>query len=287
LLAFCLAAPLIAQEKSSAAANLHSLWKVEGKSNTVYLLGSVHLLKAENFPLAAPLEAAYSNSAVVAFEVDPEKMEDPALQMKLMTKGLLPEGETLKTRLSAETYASFEKHAKENGVPMQLLEKMKPSLGTMILDMTQLQQLGFNPENGIDKYFAGKAKSDGKSIIGLETVEFQMDLLTGFSKEEEDLFTKESLEDMDNMKEKFGEVITAWQTGNSAALEKLLNEMLEKAPSLFKRLLTDRNQSWIPKIEEFLKGGKNAVVIVGAGHLVGPEGVVELLKKKGLKVTQL
>lgn len=296
LAVFCLALPMpilmSAQEKASsaestAAKQLHSLWKVEGKSNTVYLLGSVHILKAENFPLAAPLETAYSNSPTVVFEVDPQKMEDPQLQMKMLAKGRLPEGETLKQHLSSENYESFGKHVKEAGLPPQMFESMKPGLAAMILDMAQLAKLGFDPNNGIDHYFFVKARDEHKSIVGLETVDFQIDLITGFSKDEDDLVMKESLEGIDQEKEKFGEIITAWQTGDSAALQKLLNEMLEKSPTLYHRLLTDRNENWIPKIEEFLKGEKNVVVIVGAGHLVGKEGVVELLKKKGFKVTQM
>ncbi len=288
LLAWCLALPLAAQEKAVVAStNLHSLWKVEGKSNTVYLLGSIHLLKEENYPLAAPLEAAYSNSPALVFEVDPDQMENPLTQLKLLGKGKLPDGETLKTRLAPETYASFAKHAQATGIPISGLEGMKPGFAAMILSVMELNNHGFNPENGVDRYFSKKGKADGKTASGLETVDFQIDLVTGFSKEEDDMIVKESMDDLDHMKDKFGEIITAWKTGDAAGLEKLLNEFLEKSPSLYKRLLTDRNHSWIPKIEEFLKGDKNVAVIVGAAHLVGKEGVVELLKKKGMKVTQL
>jgi len=92
---------------------------------------------------------------------------------------------------------------------------------------------------------------------------------------------------VDTLKQDFGDIVKAWQTGDSAGIEKLLNKSLHEAPAINKRLLTDRSRSWVPKIEELLNGGKNAIVIVGVGHLVGNEGVVELLRKKGLKVTQL
>ena len=286
LLAFCFLQPLAAQEKSGAAASLHSLWKVEGKSNTVYLLGSVHLLKAENFPLAPPLEAAFSNAAVVVFETDIEKMEDPQLQMKMMAKAQLPEGETLKDHLSAETYTSFTSHLKDSGLPPEMFNSMKPAMAAIVLGMVELTKLGADPEHGLDKYFSKRVRKEGKEVVGLESIDFQLNLLTSFSREEDELVMKSSLKDIDSMKEKYGDMVKAWQNGDGAGLDKMLNEMLREAPSIHKRLLTDRNKSWIPKIEELLHGEKNAIVIVGAGHLVGTEGVVELLKKKGLKVTQ-
>jgi uncharacterized protein YbaP (TraB family) len=156
-----------------------------------------------------------------------------------------------------------------------------------VLSVVEVTKLGADPENGLDKYFNGKARKAGKEVIGLETVDFQIDMVTGFSKDEEDAMMKSALKDIDQIKQKYGEIVAAWQVGNSSAIEQLLNESMFQEPTIYKRLLTDRNKSWIPKIEELGSGGKNAIVIVGAGHLVGKEGVVELLKKKGLKVTQL
>ena len=98
---------------------------------------------------------------------------------------------------------------------------------------------------------------------------------------------EKSLEEIDDEKRMYNEIVVAWQTGNSAALEKLLNQLRGEAPSIFKRLVTDRTASWIPEFEKLLHGSKNAIVIVGAGHLVGSDGAIELLRKKGVKVTQL
>jgi uncharacterized protein YbaP (TraB family) len=251
------------------------------------LLGSIHLLKPENFPLPAPLETAFSNSPVAVFETDVEKMEDPQVQMKLMSKAQLPPGETLQQRLSPQTYAAFTNHARQSGLPMEMLQSMKPAMAAMMLDIVELTRLGADPANGVDKYFADRAVKDGKQIIGLETVDFQIDLMTTFSPDEDDLVMKTSLRDLDETKQNYGDIMAAWQAGDSAAIQKLLNQALQEAPSIYKRMLPDRNKSWVPKIEQLLRGGKNAIVIVGVAHLVGDDGVVELLKKNGLKVTQL
>lgn len=287
LLALSIWQPLAAQENGGATTNLHSLWKVEGKSNVVYLLGSVHLLKPENFPLPAPLESAFSNAQVAVFEADAEKMSDPEVQAKLMSKIQLPAGETLKQHLSAETYAAFTNQLKESGLPVDGFDSVKPAMAAMALSMVEVAKLGVDPEHGLDKYFIGKAHKESKEIVWLETVDFQMDLMTGLSKEEEELVMKMTLKEMDKLKKEYGDIVKAWQTGDSAGLEKLLNESIQEAPSIYKRLLTDRSKSWVPKIEEFLRGDKDTIVIVGAAHLVGDVGVVELLRKKGMKVTQL
>jgi uncharacterized protein len=287
LTALSLVHPAAAQEvRAPAAAARHSLWKVEGRSNAVYLLGSIHLLKPENYPLAAPIEAAFTNSRIAVFETDVGEMEQMGTQLKLLSKVTLPEGQTLRDQLSAGTYAMFSNHISAAGLPAVMFDQFKPFMAAMTLEVLELQKLGVDPEHGLDKHFFDRARKDGKQIVPLETVDFQLDLITGFSKEDGESVMKATLKDLDNETKEFGVMVTAWQTGDTARLEKFLNEAMQDAPAIYKRLVTDRSQSWAPKIEELSRGGTNAIVIVGAGHLVGKDGVVELLKKKGLKVTQ-
>ncbi len=153
--------------------------------------------------------------------------------------------------------------------------------------MLEIQKLGIEPNHGVDKHYFERARKDGKEIVGLETLDFQIGLVTEFSKEEGELLMKITLRDIETTQKSFGDMLKAWRTGDTDALEKLMNEALREAPVIAKRLLTDRNRNWLPKIRELLRDDKNAVVIVGAGHLVGREGVVELLQREGLKVTQL
>jgi len=139
----------------------------------------------------------------------------------------------------------------------------------------------------VDKHYYALAKKQGKQTIPLETVDFQINLLSNFSKEEGEALMKSTLRQMDSLKKDFDELLKAWETGDNEKLDKMLNEAMGDSPAIYKRLLTDRNRNWIPKLEELTQGGKNVIVIVGAGHLVGKEGVVELLRQKGYKVTQL
>ena len=282
LLALFILRPLSAQVTNDH----HLLWKVQGRSNVVYLMGSIHLMKAEDYPLPPPLEAAYSNAQITVFETDIAKMSDIGGQLAMVAKMQLPDGDSLQQHLTPKTYAAFTQHAKDSGLPLELFENMKPALAATMLDVMEMTKLGADPEKGLDKYFDGKAHQDGKEIIGLETADFQMDLLTSLTRDEEEMLMKESLEDMDKSKDQFGDIMKSWRTGDSVALEKLLNDAVREQPALYKRLVTDRNNSWIPRIEAWLNGDKNVLVIVGSAHLVGDDGVVELVGKKGFKVTQ-
>ncbi len=287
LLALFLLQPAVPFRSRAATNDLHPLWKVQGASNVVYLLGSVHLLKESDYPLAAPIESAFSNAQVAVFETDIGELQSMGVQLKMLSKATLPEGETLKDQLSAGTYASLSKHAEDAGLPLAMFAQMKPVMVVVMLEVMELQKLGLNPELGLDQHFFNKARDRGNQIVPLETVDFQIGLVTDFSREEEELLVKSTLEEIDDTKKLFDEMHTAWKTGNGPQLEKLLNDAMRDSPGIFKRLVTDRSRSWVPKIEELLRGSKNAIVIVGAGHLVGAEGVVELLKKNGWKVTQL
>jgi uncharacterized protein YbaP (TraB family) len=286
LLCALLSPTLRAQDAKAPASSRHTLWKIQGKQATVYLLGSVHALQEKDYPLPAVIESAFTNSRVVAFETDIGELESPALGMKMLSKSQLPEGQTLENVLSPDIYKDFMKHAEDSGTPAMMVERMKPAMAAMTLEIFELLKMGMNPQFGVDKHFYPLAQSAGKEILPLETVDFQLDLVTGFSKEEGELLMKSTLKEMDNIKKDLGELIKAWREGDADKLQKLMNDAMADSPVIYKRLLTDRNHNWIPKIEELVRGDKNAIIIVGAGHLVGKEGVVELLKKDGLKVIQ-
>lgn len=287
VLAFTFFCSFLVTEANAADTNLHSLWQLQGKSNVVYLLGSVHVLKESDYPLAGPIEAAFTNSQVAVFEASPKEMKEPETQLKMMAKSTLPAGETLKDRLSPKLYADFQKQVEQAGVPATVFDQFQPAMAGFALVMIELQKLGADPANGMDEHFFSRAEKEGKRIVPLETVEFQINLMTTFTRSEEESLLRSLLDQLDDTKKMWNEMITAWKTGDSASLEKLLNDSMKESPAIFKRLVTDRNQTWVPKIEELLRGADNAVVIVGAGHLVGTNGVVELLRRKGISIKQL
>lgn len=278
--------PIPAPSATSTPSARHSLWKVQGEHAAVYLLGSIHVLKKEDYPLPAPIESAFTNASVAAFETDMEAMQDPKVALTLATKGRLPAGETLRDHLSPEVYASLTNHLRTAGLARGMFDQLTPVMAALSLVLMEMQRLGLDPEYGVDKHFFARARADGKQIVALETVDFQIGLLTDMSKEEGELIVKTTLRDMEKLESDLGDLLKAWRTGDAEQLDKFLHEAMREAPLIYQRLITDRNRNWISRLEELLRGDKRAIVIVGAGHLVGKEGILELLKQKGYKATQ-
>ena len=276
--------PVTAQQP--AAASRLPLWKVEGKRCTVYLLGSVHFLKAEHYPLPAPIEAAFERSKVAVFETDLVWANDPKMQAKLMEKAVLPSEQNLKDQLSPKLYGRLTKQLEASGLPLETVEKLRPGMVAVTLALVEMQKLGFNADLGVDRHFDQRARKAGKEIVGLEEAEFQIDLLTGFSKEEGEAMLASTLDDLHMLKTELGELLKAWRTGDMKTVADMLNKSMEAHPVMFQRLLVERNKSWVPRIEQLARGDKDAIVIVGAGHLAGKQNVIEMLEKNGWKVTQ-
>ena len=277
----------MARGASAVSTNHHSLWQATGPHCTVYLLGSIHFLKPENYPLAPVIEQAFTNAQTVVFETDLGLMEDPgAIAGKLMAKAMLPAGQTLAEQLTPATYRALSNYLASVGMSAAMFTQFKPGLVAMTLEATELQRLGFAADQGVDLHFYRLATKQGKKLVPLETIDFQLDLITGFSKDEGELMVKSTLDEMEKTRQELAELVKAWRVGDGDGTDHILNSLRQDAPAIYKRLLTDRNQNWLPKLEEFLAGDQNVIVIVGAGHLVGQGGVVELLKRKGVKIVQ-
>jgi len=279
-------APVHAAGAAKPDSARHSVWRVQGTNCVVHLLGSVHVLKEEHYPLPGVFESAFSNASVVVFETDIGEMMKPEAQGKMLGQAMLPDGVFLRDQLSTNTYAALQAHLKSAGMPELMISKLKPGFAMMTLVMLELQKDGFQADQGMDLYFYNRAKKQKKATRGLESVDFQIGLLCGLDKEESESMVKSTLTELKDAKAKFDELLTAWQSGDEAGLEKLLNEANREEPALMKRLVTDRNVKWAPQIEQLAKGTNNVAVIVGAAHLVGRDGVVDLLRKRGWKVTQ-
>ena len=266
---------------------LHTLWSIQGKSNTVYFLGSIHLMKAEAYPLPQVVEDAFAKASVVAFETDIDGASDLKTQMNLLAKGACEAGKTLKDYVSKETYGLVQKHADDSGIPVMVLDGFKPWMAALTLATFDLLKGGFDPELGIDRHFNALAVRAGKRIVALETMEKQISLFTTMTEKDQEAMIKETVEDSKKWKTMIDDILAAWKTGNVPALKKLVADSIEKYPELHKKLLIDRNQSWLEKIEALLKGEKDAIVIVGAAHLVGKDSVLDLLKSKGFPAKHL
>jgi len=263
--------------------------KAPGEVSESFLLGSIHVARPGIYPLAVTIEDAFSAADVVVVEADPEGMTSPKRVGTMLGRAMNVTGNRLKDVLSADAYDRLVSYAKEAKLKIETLDKFDPWYVAQMITMLEMQKLGFKAENGIEMHFLRKARGD-KAIVELEGVEYQVDFLDSFTAEEQSLMLEYTLLDLENIEGLVDEMMGAWKAGNPVKLKELLHGYLEEVDGLadaYKRLFTDRNRTMAEKIEEFVGSGKSYFVIVGAGHVVGEDGLIELLRAKNIAVTQL
>lgn len=264
-----------------------SVWKVQKGGSVMYLGGTFHLLRQSEYPLPVEFEKAYRASNVLVFETNIGKLKDPVTQQKLMEKAMYNNGATIENYLTNSTYKRLAEYCAASGLPLENLKQFKPAMIALTLTFVELAKLGVSPE-GADMFFYQKALQDKKAMNKLESVDKQIQFITAMGEGYEDAFITYSLKDLNVIKQKYEEMVNAWKTGNDKQTEALiLNELRKKMPIIYKELLLDRNNLWLPKIEAYGKTPQKEFILVGVGHLVGPDGIVTTLRSKGYKVEKL
>ena len=264
------------------------LWKVRSKTSTVYVLGSIHFLKQENYPLNPRIDRAFDQSTVLVVEAnisDPGKLNP----QKLLESALYPENDSLERHVSTETYDYVKRETGNLGLPFELVSKQRPWFLALTLEALELMKLGFDPRYGVDIYFLSKAQGT-KKILELESLDEQIDLLSNFSDREQEYFLLYTLKDLHVLGEQASTLVKAWRSGNTGEIESVFTKSVKEdgrlAP-IFEKLIDNRNRKMISKIEGYLNTDGTYFVVVGAGHLVGNKGIIEILKSKGYTVEQL
>jgi uncharacterized protein YbaP (TraB family) len=275
-----------AQERTQAKSGKNFLWTVANGKNVIYLLGSVHFLASESFPLAEEIESAYASSTKVVFETDMDGLHDPAFQAKMTTLGLIPGGQTIQQHISKRTYSSLKKKVERLGLPMELFDRLKPWLCALTIAAMEVQRLGLDPNYGIDNYFFTKAKKDGKQILFLESVGDQLRLFTEMGEKQEESFLEQTLEDLEVLETKLSDLIAAWTNGAADALESIVELGFKDHPEIYEKMVVQRNKNWVGQIDALIQQDANVLVIVGAAHLVGDANVLQLLRSRGYLIKQ-
>jgi len=264
------------------------LWKIQSKTNTVYVLGSLHFSKKEIYPLSEKIEKAFGQSEILVVEADINDIKKVDIQ-KLMERAFYPANDTLEKHVSPEIYERVVKETGGLGIPVELLNKQKPWFLAITLVALESLKLGFDPNLGIDKYFLSKAEG-GKRILELESLDYQLNLLFSFSDKDQELFLLYTLKDLKILEQELGKLTQAWTSGDTKAMESILTRSVSEDRRLsfiLEKLIYERNRKIVSKIEDYLKEKETYFVIVGAGHLVGDRGIIEILKGKGYLVEQL
>jgi uncharacterized protein len=270
------------------SAETHSfIWRATNPQGAVYLVGSVHLLTKDFYPLDPVLETAYKDSSLLVEEVDMGDMLAPDAQMTLLTRGMLPAGQSLDRVVSPATMALVTQKVSALGLPMEPLKQFKPWMLALQLLGLEWLKAGFDADLGLDKHFYDLAKNDNKPVQGLETVEFQIAQFDGMPMTEQDHLLSESLKEMDTEQASVATLAEAWRAGDAPAVERVVLQDLRSDPPMYQRLLVDRNRTWLPKIEALFARAGRTFIVVGAAHLVGPDGLLQMLKARGYGIEQM
>ena len=264
----------------------HFLWKIRSESAVVHLLGSIHLLKRDMYPLDNTIEEAFGRSDILVVESDVRDRGGEERQRRMLQGAMYPGNDTIENHVSKETYDLLKRRFP--GSSLDRLGRFRPWALAMTIAVMEYQKMGLEYDFGIDVYFLDKA-GDGKRVREIEPPDAVIGMLNGFSDEHQELFLQYTLLDLDQVREKTDRILAAWSDGDSTTMEEILSESVREHPRLmpvFEALFYRRNAAMAAKVEEYLKEKGRFFVVVGAGHLVGEKGIVERLKGKGFSVEQ-
>lgn len=271
---------------SASAQENHTLWSVKSGTNTVYLMGSLHVMKSSHYPLSSALEAAFTDAKHLVTEVDIDSMMSPLVVTNMTMRGMYTDGATLQQHVSVNTFNITRRNVEEIGLNIQRLQPFRPWFVALSILGLKLQKLGFDPTQGLDRYFYEKARREKKQTHAFESVGFQIGLLSSLSEAHQEALLLQTIRDLENIESFFDDMYTAWAGGDAGKLDAMLLDSLKDYPEVYTELITSRNRNWISQIEGYLKQKDNYLIVVGAGHLVGKDNVVDMLIKKGYKVEQ-
>ena len=263
------------------------VWAIRGTHNTVYLAGSIHLLPANDAVLPPAFDRAYADSAQLVMELDLGKFDAMEAMSWMSEHGELPKGTTLRDVLGDTRYARVNAAASSLGLMTLGLKTASPWLVGIELSDAAYMHEGFDPDQGVEEQLVQRAQADHKPTSGLETLQEQLGGLVALSTDNQVRMLDQTLDELKDIKSEMREVVSAWRHGDAAKLAALLSTEYDAFPALYQPLVTDRNRRWLPQVEALLEGNDNAMVVVGALHLVGHGGLLEQLRRKGYKVTQL
>lgn len=264
-----------------------SMWLIQGASNRIYLLGSIHVLRQSDHPIPTAIEDAYEDAEVLIMEVDMDDF-DPLAMLQLVDElGLIQDGRSLQELMGPGPYDEASQVASQLNIPIDMLARTEPWLAAITVEQLMLLRIGFDPEFGIEFHFTSKAGKDNKEIRGFESAREQLEFLDHLSLPAQRALLIQTLHQSLNLEQDLNQLIDAWRNGDVEFLEDNMLDDMRQYPELYKTLVTDRNEAWVQRIKSLTEDDTDYLIVVGALHLVGEDGVPNLLSKTGITVNQL
>ncbi len=268
---------------ATAAGHL-CLWKVHGRTNTVFLLGSIHMLPADAYPLDPRIEAAFEASTEVVFEIDFGKAATAVQELE--AQGTLPEGQTLRAMLPAPLRRRLHRELEHLGLGWGTVDRMKPWMAAMTISNLELERAGYDPSKGLDLVLYQRAIRNGKKTSQLETARQQIETLDHLTPRVQIELVEQTLHEISDLVPEVRRLTAMWRTGDARGLAATLAATFRDSPTLYTILVTRRNRAWLPRILRMTRQDHNVLVVVGTLHLVGTGGLVSLCRRAGLTVIQ-
>jgi len=264
-----------------------SMWQIEGNSNRIYLLGSVHLLREQDHPIPTAINDAYEDAEILIMEVDMDDIDPIEMAGLVNELGMIGDGGSLQEIMGPALYDEAVDYASQLEIPLEMLGETEPWLAAITVEQMMLLRIGFNPQYGIEFHLSAMAGKDEKEILGFETAREQLEFLDGLSMPAQRSLLMQTLQESLSIEEDINLLINAWRHGDVDYFEETLLAEMRKYPELYKTLVVDRNVAWVEKIKKLTVEKEDYLVVVGALHLVGEDGVPALLSKHGISADQL
>ncbi|KWS03505.1 hypothetical protein AZ78_1052 [Lysobacter capsici AZ78] len=266
------------------------LWKVSDADSAVYLLGSFHLLRADDYPLSPDIDQAFAGSDKLIFEVSPQEMFDPGVPQRFMQRARYDDGRTLSQVLPGDLREKLNRVLAKNGRSLSQVDALEPWFVNLSLVLGVSQSMGFSPQLGLDQYLMRQAAEAGKPALGLESMDSQLQIMDSGPLPEQIKALREFLDKPEDVPGMLDDIHSAWRNADIAKLdEKARLEMKEKTPETYRMVNLERNEAWIPQIQKLLDESKkgDSLVVVGTMHLLGDDGLIERLRGKGYKIERI
>ena len=265
-----------------------SVWQVKKGNSIMYIGGTIHMLRQSDDPFPQEYDKAYKESECIVFEsnLGPDPFKGIENMRKYLLQAQYPDGSTIDNHLSPKVYAELKSYCTKNDIKLETIKSYKMAPFVREIRNVKIDKLGIT-KKGADRYYYDKAKSDDKKTIELETIDEQIHIFTESGEGDGDAFITYSLEDVKNMEKRFDNFADAWKKGDVNRLNDFVVDIQKKTPKYYKMIIVDRNNKWLSKIDDYLKTPQVKFILVGIDHLVGKDGIIESLGKKGYKVEKL
>jgi uncharacterized protein len=262
------------------------LWRVASPTAIVHLLGSVHIASSSMYPLDARVEDAFARARTLVLELPVDAAAQLDAAQKLGRAGAYPPGDALDLHLSRDLLESLQAHLAKSGAPFDAVRPFRPWFVSMILTLGEMQQLGYTVQQGIDHYFAGRLRPPQR-LEALETVDEQVEPFRSISEPVQQQMLKEALGNLPGLQAQMERAARLWRAGEAEALDALwLKPLRLDFPDLYREVFVKRNQRMAAAVERYLRSSGEYFVVLGSGHLIGPDGIVALLTARGFAPVQ-